>query len=65
MVLGELYLSFSLRGDEVNIGDHQKKGRSIGELLEQKKHSYLQYDSFMGIYGGIGELLEMLSVEGR
>jgi hypothetical protein len=34
MVLGELYLPLSLRGDEGNIGGHQKKGRGIGELLE-------------------------------
>jgi hypothetical protein len=37
MVLEELYLPLSLRGDEGNIGDHQKKGRGIGELLEQEK----------------------------
>jgi hypothetical protein len=36
MVLGELYLPFSLRGDEGNIGGHKKR-RDIGELLEQEK----------------------------
>jgi hypothetical protein len=52
MILGELYLSISLRGDEGNIGGHKKRG--IGELLKQeKKYSCLQYDSFMGI----GEVL--------
>jgi hypothetical protein len=34
MVLGELYLPLSLRGDEENIGGHKKKERGIGELLE-------------------------------
>jgi hypothetical protein len=35
MVLGELYLPLSLRGDEENIGGHKKKReRGIGELLE-------------------------------
>jgi hypothetical protein len=34
MILGELYLSLSLRGDEGNIND-QKRG--IEELLEQVK----------------------------
>jgi hypothetical protein len=33
MVLRELYLPLSLRGDEGNIGCHKKR-RSIGELLE-------------------------------
>jgi hypothetical protein len=33
MVLGELYLPLSLRGDEENIGGH-KKERGIGKLLE-------------------------------
>jgi hypothetical protein len=36
IVLGELYLPLSLRGDEENIGGHQKT-RGIGELLEQEK----------------------------
>jgi hypothetical protein len=35
--LRELYLPLSLRGDEKNIGGHKKKGRGIGELLEQEK----------------------------
>jgi hypothetical protein len=36
VVLGELYLPLSLRGDEGNIGGYpKKKGRGIGELLEQ------------------------------
>jgi hypothetical protein len=40
-----------------------KKGRGIGELLEQKKkHSCLQYNNFMEIGEGIGELLEMFFV---
>jgi hypothetical protein len=60
MILGELYLPFSLRGDERNISGHQKKER-CWELLEQeKKHNSPQYVSFMGIRRGIGELLEML-----
>jgi hypothetical protein len=37
MVLGELYLSFSLRGDEVNIGDHQKKGEKYWGTTRAKK----------------------------
>jgi hypothetical protein len=37
MVLGELYLSFSLRGDKGNISGH-KKGRGIEELLEKEKN---------------------------
>jgi hypothetical protein len=37
MVLGELYLSLSLRGDEKNIDGHKKR-RGIGELLEQEKY---------------------------
>jgi hypothetical protein len=36
MVLGELYLPLSLRGDERNISGHQKKER-CWELLEQEK----------------------------
>jgi hypothetical protein len=60
MVLGELYLPFSLRGDAGNIGGHKKK-RGIGELLEQEKSIVVpQYDSFMGIGGGIGDVLELL-----
>jgi hypothetical protein len=39
MVLGELYLSLSLRGDEENIGGHQKK-RYWGTAEARKKHSY-------------------------
>jgi hypothetical protein len=35
VVLVELYLPLSLRGDEGNIGGNQKKERGIGELLEQ------------------------------
>jgi hypothetical protein len=30
MVLEELYLPLSLRGDEGNIGGHQKKGDVLG-----------------------------------
>jgi hypothetical protein len=61
MVLRELYLPLSLREDEGNIGDHQKKQRGIGELLEQEKSIAVpQYDSFIGIRGGIGERPEML-----
>jgi hypothetical protein len=37
MVLRELYLPLFFKGDEGNIGGHQKKGRDIGELLEQEK----------------------------
>jgi hypothetical protein len=36
MVLGELYLPLSLRGDEGNTGGHQKK-RGVRKLLEQEK----------------------------
>ena len=36
MVLGELYLPLSLRGDE-EILVATKKARGIGELLEQEK----------------------------
>jgi hypothetical protein len=60
MILGELYLSLSLRGDDENIGGHKKQGRGIRELLEQeKKYSYLQYNSFMKIERGIGKLLKL------
>ena len=36
--------------------------RDIGKRLEQKrkKHSYLQYDSFMAIEGGTKELRDMV-----
>ena len=37
MVLEELYLPLSFRGDEKNIGDHQKKKKSIEKLPEQEK----------------------------
>jgi hypothetical protein len=54
-----LYLPLSLRGVVLVA---TKKGRGIGEVLEQeKKHSYSQYDSFMGIGRGVGELLESIS----
>jgi len=49
-----------LRGDEGNIGGHKKKKRYWGTAGARKKHRCLQYDSFMGIGGDIGELLEML-----
>ena len=53
MVLGELYLPLSLRGDERNIGGHQKR-KMYWELLEQeKKYSCPQYNSFIEI----GEVL--------
>jgi hypothetical protein len=38
MVLGELYISFSLRGDEENIGGRQKK-REILEDCSRRKSS--------------------------
>jgi hypothetical protein len=38
MILEELYLPLSLRGDEGNIGGHQKKERGIEKLLEQRKN---------------------------
>jgi hypothetical protein len=60
MVLGELYLSLSLREDEGNISGHQKKGEVLGTAGARKKHNSPQYVSFMGIRRGIGELLEML-----
>jgi hypothetical protein len=38
-----------------------QKKRGIGELLEQEKSIVVpQYDSFMGIGGGIGDVLELL-----
>jgi len=37
MVLGELYLPLSLRGDERNIGGHQKKGEVLGNCWSKKK----------------------------
>ena len=61
MVLGELYLYFSLRGDEENIGGHQKKRERYWRTPREEKVAYLsQYDSFTRLNGGIGGLLEML-----
>jgi hypothetical protein len=54
MVLGELYLPLSLRGDEKNIGDHQTKGEVLGNCWSKKKHSCLQYDSFTRIREVLG-----------
>jgi hypothetical protein len=52
-LLGEMQLPIYLRGDE--------KGRTFGELREQKKLSHLpQYDSFMRMRDSIRELPEML-----
>jgi hypothetical protein len=40
MVLGELYLPLSLRGDEKNIGGHQKKRERYWRTARvRKKHS--------------------------
>jgi hypothetical protein len=41
MVLRELYLPLSLRGDEGNIGGHQKKREKYWRTAGvRKKHSY-------------------------
>jgi hypothetical protein len=37
VVLGELYLPLSLRGDEGNIGDNQKKREVLGNCWNNKK----------------------------
>jgi hypothetical protein len=37
MVLGELYLPFSLRKNEENIGGYQKKGEVLGNCWSKKK----------------------------
>jgi hypothetical protein len=37
MVLGDLYLPLSLRGDEENISGHQKKGDVLGNCWKKKK----------------------------
>jgi hypothetical protein len=55
-----LYLTISLMGDEKNIDGHQKKRRYWGTAREEKVAHLPQYDSFMGMKGGIGRLLEML-----
>jgi hypothetical protein len=60
MVLRKLYLPISLRGDEKNIGGHQEKEMYLGTAREEKIVYLPQYDSFMGMRGGIGGLLEML-----
>jgi hypothetical protein len=39
IVLGELYLPLSLRGDEENIGGHQKNERYWGTAGARKKYS--------------------------
>jgi hypothetical protein len=49
-----------LREDERNIGGHKKKERYWETAGARNKHSCLQYDSFIGIRGSNGELLEML-----
>jgi hypothetical protein len=36
VILRGLYLPLSLRGDERNIGGHQKKREVLGRLLEKK-----------------------------
>jgi hypothetical protein len=38
----------------------KKRERYWGTAGARKKHSYSQYDSFIGIRGNNGELLEML-----
>jgi hypothetical protein len=48
MVLGELYLPLSLRGDEKNIGGHQKK-EEILETPGEKKSS--TFSSICQLYG--------------
>jgi hypothetical protein len=48
-----------LRGDEENIGGHQKK-RGIGDCWRKKVAHLPQYDNFMGMKGNIEGLLEML-----
>ena len=48
VILGELYLPLSLRGDEENTGSHKKKERYRGIIGARKKYSCPQYDSFMG-----------------
>jgi hypothetical protein len=55
-----LYLPFALRKNEGNIVATKKKERYWKIAGARKKHSCLQYDSFMRIRGGIRELLEML-----
>jgi hypothetical protein len=56
-----MQLSLCLRGDEVFFCGHQKKKEGLLEDCWRRKSDYLfQYDSFIGIRGDIGELLEML-----
>jgi hypothetical protein len=49
-----------LRGDEGDIGDHHKKGWERGAVGASNLAYLPQYDRFMGIGDGKGELLEML-----
>ena len=60
MLRGKIQLPLYLREDDRNISDHQKRERYWGTTRARKKYSYPQYDSFIGIWGGIEVLLEML-----
>jgi hypothetical protein len=53
-----------LRGDGQDIGGHQKNGELLGDCWRKKVGYLPQYDSFMGMRGEIGGLLEMLLVRG-
>jgi hypothetical protein len=62
-VLGEMQLPLHLRRDGVFFGGHQKRKGYWGTAREEKVSHLPQYDSFMGIGGVIGGLLEMLNEE--
>jgi hypothetical protein len=54
-LLREIKLPLHSKGDRQDFGGHEK------ELVVEEKVDYLfQYNTFMGMRGGIGGLLEML-----
>jgi hypothetical protein len=55
-----MQLPLYLRGDEVFFWWPQKKERLLEDCWRRKSDYLFQYDSFIGIRGDIGELLEML-----
>jgi len=55
-----MQLPLYLRGDGGDIGDHKKRESYWGAAGAMKLPHLAQYDRFIGMRDGIGELLEML-----
>jgi len=64
IVLEELYLPLSLRGEEGNIGGHQEREEVLGNCWSKKKHSCPQYNSFMRIGDVLGPVGDALALFG-